>query len=187
MLPQSTEFRMTRQRKVILEELRMTSSHPTASKVYEMVKRRLPQISLGTVYRNLEILSERGLVRKIELGNAQRRFDGETSEHYHVRCLNCGRVDDVALEPITALEESVRRVTDYQILGHQLEFTGLCPECRKRGQMALGGGVNHEGIKIEHKRHEKRIKKEAGGRIQESENERHASHSQVEQTTEKTG
>jgi Fur family ferric uptake transcriptional regulator len=127
----NSDFRMTRQRRIILEELRGNRTHPTASDVYELVRRRLPQISLGTVYRNLELLSEQGLVRKLELGNSQRRFDAVTENHYHLRCVQCGRIEDAPIEPVMTLENAVRGASNYEIIGHRLEFMGLCPACRK--------------------------------------------------------
>ncbi len=66
---------MTRQRQVVLEAVRATDAHPTGDEVYRLARRKLPHISLGTVYRNLELLSEAGLIRKLELGGAARRFD----------------------------------------------------------------------------------------------------------------
>jgi Fur family ferric uptake transcriptional regulator len=125
-------LRMTRQRQVILRELRKVNSHPSADQVYESVRRRLPRISLGTVYRNLEILSERGFIQKLDLGGTQRRFDGDLTTHYHIRCIKCGCVEDVALKPRTNLEDAVRGVSDYRIIGHSLEFIGLCPRCNKK-------------------------------------------------------
>ena len=124
--------RNTRQREVILEELRRLSSHPTAVGLYEIVRRRLPRISLGTVYRNLEILSRSGVIQKLELEGPRRRFVGSVSDHYHITCLNCGKVEDVCLEPFRALEDSVRSVSEYEILGHSLKFLGMCPQCSKR-------------------------------------------------------
>lgn len=97
-----------------------------------MVRARLPRISLGTIYRNLETLSRLGMIHKLELGGMQKRFDGKTQDHYHLRCLRCGRIDDVPMEPHTVLEESVEGLTDYKVLGHRLEFVGLCLTCRKR-------------------------------------------------------
>jgi Fur family ferric uptake transcriptional regulator len=122
---------MTRQRQVILEELRKVSSHPTADEVYEMVRRRLPRVSLGTVYRNLEMLSERGMIQRLDVGGTRRRYDGNVGDHYHVRCVSCGRVEDVSVEPAAGVENAVRGVSDYEILGHRLEFIGLCPQCKK--------------------------------------------------------
>jgi len=126
-----SKSRMTRQRQVILEELRKVRSHPTADTIYEMVRRRLPRISLGTVYRNLETLSESGVIRKLELGGAQKRFDGNPEDHYHVRCTNCGRLDDIPSVPISDIEDTFREACDYQITGHQLVLTGLCPNCKE--------------------------------------------------------
>jgi Fur family ferric uptake transcriptional regulator len=127
-----SNFRITPQRKVILEELRMADSHPTADEVYKMARVRLPRISLGTVYRNLEILSQLGMIHKLELGGMQKRFDGKTQDHYHLRCLVCGCIEDVPMEPQTVLEESVEELTDYKVLGHRLEFIGLCLTCREQ-------------------------------------------------------
>ena len=126
-----SKSRMTRQRQVILEELRKVGSHPTADGIYEMVRRRLPRISLGTVYRNLETLSESGVIRKLELGGAQKRFDGDIQSHYHVRCTNCGRLADIPSRPIPEIEDMFREACDYQITGHQLVLTGLCPNCKE--------------------------------------------------------
>jgi len=122
-------LRMTRQRKVILEELRQMNCHPSADEIYEVVRRRLPRISLGTVYRNLEVLSELGRIQKLELGGRIKRFDWDTNKHYHIRCLQCGRVDDVPVAPLTRLEDELYGATVYEIVGHRLEFLGLCPGC----------------------------------------------------------
>jgi len=125
---------MTRQRQVILEELRRVSSHPTADEVYDLVRRQLPRMSLGTVYRNLEMLSESGVIRKLELGGTPRRFDGNATDHHHVRCIRCGRLEDAAVEPSAAVENALRGVSDYDILGYRLEFIGLCPQCKEEAQ-----------------------------------------------------
>ena len=124
-----SNLRMTRQRKVILEELRQMNCHPSADEIYEAVRRRLPRISLGTVYRNLEVLSELGKIQKLELGGRIKRFDWDTNKHYHIRCLQCGRVDDVPVAPLTRLEDELYGATVYEIIGHRLEFLGLCPGC----------------------------------------------------------
>ena len=125
-------FRITRQRSVILDELRKMHSHPTADEVYDVVRKRVPRISLGTVYRNLEILSQWGMAQRLELAGTPRRFDGSIEKHYHVRCVGCGEVEDVAIEPLWNLEDSVRANTDFEIIGHRLNFLGRCPGCRSR-------------------------------------------------------
>jgi Fur family ferric uptake transcriptional regulator len=114
---------------VILEEIRMMDTHPTADEIFERVRKRLPRISLGTVYRNLDVLSRLGMIRKLEVGGTQRRFDGNVTPHYHIRCLGCGKVEDLDLEPMKAIERSLGDRISYRILGHHLEVVGLCPQC----------------------------------------------------------
>jgi Fur family ferric uptake transcriptional regulator len=123
--------RHSRQRDLILEEVRRGKTHPSAQEVFERVRSRLPRISLGTVYRNLEQLAAHGLIRKLELPGGQRRFDGDVSEHYHIRCLVCGRVDDVPSPPLLQPQHYQDLMKDYTILGHRLEFIGICPPCRQ--------------------------------------------------------
>jgi len=106
-------------------------SHPTADELYERVRRRLPRVSLGTVYRNLDVLSEHGKIRRLELGGTQKRFDSRLADHYHVRCTHCGRVDDVPIGLLSNIEDDARSECSYHITGHTLEFLGLCPECRR--------------------------------------------------------
>jgi Fe2+ or Zn2+ uptake regulation protein len=125
------KYRTTHQRTVILEEIRNVNTHPTADEVYEMVRKRLPRISLGTVYRNLEVLSTCGLIQKIGPVSSQMRFDGDPRHHYHVRCIHCGRVEDAPIEMIDTVEQDIRKASDYTILAHRLEFIGVCPACKR--------------------------------------------------------
>ena len=125
---------MTRQRKVILEELRKVNTHPSADEIYEMVRRRLPRISLGTVYRNLEVLSELGEIQKLQLSGSLKRFDWNTIKHYHISCIHCNRVDDAPIAPLNQLENELYEATVFEIIGHNLEFIGLCPECSRKNQ-----------------------------------------------------
>ena len=122
--------RNTRQREVILEELRRSSAHPTATQVYDLVRRRLPKISLGTVYRNLDLLARMDMIQRMETTGAETRFDGDLRPHDHVRCTACGRIDDLAGPAVEVPPEGRRDFAGYQILGHRLEFVGLCPKCR---------------------------------------------------------
>ena len=121
--------RMTRQRKVILEELRKVKSHPTADEVYEMVRKKVPRISLGTVYRNLETLSEIGLIQKIDAGSAQKRFDGDIGKHYHIRCITCERVFDMPAELVEEPKFRKDGVDGCRIINYSLHFTGVCKKC----------------------------------------------------------
>ena len=123
-------LRMTKQRQVILDELRKMHSHPTADEMYRLLRRRLPKISLGTVYRNLEVLSDVGLIQKIEVAGTQKRFDGNASHHYHVRCKRCLRLEDVYVDVDTEMDRKVSRLTEYDITLHRMEFIGVCPSCQ---------------------------------------------------------
>lgn len=129
---QPKNTRMTRQRKVILEELLKQNTHPSADEIYQMVRRRMPRISLGTVYRNLEVLASMGKIQKLELSGALKRYDWNTKKHYHIRCLHCDRVDDAPIAPLNQLENDLYGATVFEIIGHNLEFTGLCPDCSKK-------------------------------------------------------
>jgi Fur family transcriptional regulator, ferric uptake regulator len=129
------KFRMTEQRRIILDELEKTYQHPSAADVYEKVKQRLPHISLGTVYRNLEILSSRGIISKLSMSSGQKRFDAWRGEHHHIRCLSCGRVDDLPHQADENLEALVARMGDtsgYKHMGFAVDFFGTCPECSGR-------------------------------------------------------
>jgi Fur family ferric uptake transcriptional regulator len=128
----SGKLRITNQRDVILSELRAVKTHPTADELYTQVRSRLPRVSLATVYRNLEWLNEQGLAKKIEVGGRQKRFDGDISDHYHVRCQKCGRVADVEMDVLENLEGRIPESCGFTVTGHRLEFTGLCSECTQR-------------------------------------------------------
>lgn len=124
-----SNMRLTSQRQVILEELKKVKSHPTANQVYDMVRRRLPRIGLGTVYRNLDLLAEKGIINKLEVGGEQKRFDGDTSPHYHIRCTKCNRVEDIFIERNRELEETAAACCNYKILDHHVQFSGICGKC----------------------------------------------------------
>ena len=120
---------MTRQRRIILKELRKDYTHPSADKLYDKVRQTIPRISLGTVYRNLEVLCRLEEIQKLKLGHTRKRFDGNPDFHYHMRCLGCNRLDDAPLPPLKSIEDEAGAVTDYKVLGHRLEFVGFCPQC----------------------------------------------------------
>jgi Fur family ferric uptake transcriptional regulator len=115
---------------VILDELKKLRSHPSATALYEIVRNRLPNISLGTVYRNLDLLARTGAIQKLKTGQNEARFDGITDRHYHVCCTSCGRVDDLGDVPIDLREIEVGEVRGFDILGHQLQFMGICHDCK---------------------------------------------------------
>ena len=127
---ETAKLRMTPQRRTILRELRILDAHPAADEVYELVRRQLPKISLGTVYRNLDVLSKAGLISRICLGDGQRRYDGRVHRHYHVRCVECGKISDVSEGEFGDLDAAARSACEFEILSHQLQFEGLCKDCK---------------------------------------------------------
>jgi Fe2+ or Zn2+ uptake regulation protein len=133
-LNETKNLRTTQQRMVILEELRSKNNHPSADELYERVRKKLPRISLGTVYRNLEVLSQLGEIQKLNLSGSLKRYDGIPGKHYHIRCINCDRVDDAPIAPLNQIEDELYQATVFEIIGHNLEFTGLCPACTLKNQ-----------------------------------------------------
>ena len=121
--------RRTRQREIILEVLRGTDCHPTADWVYQEVRKEMPHVSLGTIYRNLKTLSEHGEIQELAFGSTHSRFDAKAHSHYHFVCESCGAIDDLDMDTMEELEERVERLGGYHVKSHRLEFYGLCPDC----------------------------------------------------------
>lgn len=121
-----------RKRDAILNCVRCTTTHPSAEWVYENVRTQIPDISLATVYRNLSLFKEQGLIRSLGTVNGVERFDGNTEPHVHFICTQCGGVQD--LPEISVPEElnsAVARSSGGRVENCQLSFTGICGECRK--------------------------------------------------------
>jgi Fur family peroxide stress response transcriptional regulator len=122
--------RNTRQKEVIIKILKGTNCHPDADWIYRQVRKEIPHISLGTVYRNLKMLNQSGLIREVGVRGETNHFDGNTEPHYHFRCRECGRIFDLDAEIDKALEKRVADRTGFKITEHHLEFGGLCPDCQ---------------------------------------------------------
>lgn len=127
--------RMTKQKKIILDVLRSTRSHPTADWIYAEARKQIPNLSLGTVYRNLNQLAEMGEIMELNYGSSFSRFDGNPRPHYHLVCEHCGRVSDLELPYLHQLETSAAAVSGAKIHGHRLEFQGICADCQKNDSL----------------------------------------------------
>jgi len=122
--------RLTKQRKIILEELKSVKTHPDATELYSSVRKKIPNISLGTVYRNLEILSQEGKIVKISCVNFS-RFDGYTEKHSHFLCKNCQRVYDIEQDTkLNFNQKGFEKKTGSKILGVNIEAYGICRDCK---------------------------------------------------------
>lgn len=125
-------MRRSRQRDIVLEVVRSTFEHPTADWIYRAARKRLPSVGLGTVYRNLKALVDAGLIREVRTVDESVRYDGNTGEHYHIRCVGCGRMTDLPVSVDRRIEGLARSATKYAIVGHAVEVQGVCPNCQKQ-------------------------------------------------------
>lgn len=123
-------YRLTRQRLAVVKTLLNTKSHPDANWIYEKVRKEIPHVSLGTIYRTLGILKEAGLLYELAYGSSLSHYDANTENHPHIVCTNCARIDDLPLPLPCKLRERATKATDFLITDHRLEFYGLCPHCR---------------------------------------------------------
>ena len=123
-------YRMTRQRAIVLDELSRTHNHPKADEIYQMVRKRLPNISFGTVYRNLRLLQELGFVRELNFGKGFSRFDARADNHQHFTCKACGHVLDIDSPVELSASEVLSAGRPIKISEYRLEFYGYCPDCQ---------------------------------------------------------
>ena len=124
--------RHTLQRSLILEAVKELHCHATADDIYYLIVTKHPNISRGTVYRNLNLLSDIGEIRKVEIPSGADRFDHECHPHYHARCIECNRVFNVDMEFISDLQKNIKDTQGFEFTGHDLIFKGICLECNGR-------------------------------------------------------
>ena len=122
-------MRQTAQRKAIYEALNGDTSHPTADAIYQRVRKKIKNISLGTVYRNLKVLVSQGAIQEIPVADGPSRYDYRTDKHYHFICDGCGTVCDVNLPFQAHLHKQLEATSKLSIRSHQIVFYGLCSGC----------------------------------------------------------
>ncbi len=125
-------MKYSRQRESIKEFLAGRTDHPTADTVYMNIRKLYPNISLGTVYRNLSLLVSIGEISRISGMDGAERFDPNTEPHYHFVCRECGCVQDIPLKPLKNLDRMAEEAFDGDIEGHTTLFFGTCMECQKK-------------------------------------------------------
>ncbi len=123
--------RNTIQKELVQNAVYAMKRHVTANEVYEFIKEDYPTIGKGTVYRNLDILAEEGLLRKVEVPDGPNRFDFTLKNHYHVRCVQCGEVSDVDMDELPDLLKKIHNTHGIDFLGYDISFKGVCPKCRE--------------------------------------------------------
>ena len=125
------ERRNTIQRALVLEAVNKLKCHATADEIYESLAGEHPNLSRATVYRNLQRLCEIGEIRRREIPGGADRFDHLCSDHYHVRCVQCGRVLDVDMDYMRDIEHLIKNSGGFTFTGHDIVFKGICPDCKR--------------------------------------------------------
>ncbi|GIN23187.1 MAG TPA: transcriptional repressor [Bacillus bacterium] len=127
-----TGVRITPQRHAILEYLIQSMSHPTADDIYKSLESKFPNMSVATVYNNLRVFREVGLVKELTYGDASSRFDFVTSDHYHIICEECGKIVDFHYPGLDEVEQLAAHMTGFSVGHHRMEIYGVCPECSQK-------------------------------------------------------
>ena len=122
--------RNTVQRRIVLDAVVALRNHPTAEAVYEAVTKKYPAISRATVYRNLSLLSEQGLLRHIAVPDAADRFDHTVSPHYHIKCKKCGCIHDIPMPYLSNIDGAAGDMASFTEISHDILFYGVCPDCK---------------------------------------------------------
>jgi Fur family transcriptional regulator, peroxide stress response regulator len=126
------KYKRSKQRERMLELLGQTEIHPTADWLYQELKKEFPSLSLGTVYRNLNILVEQKLIQKLPFGSTHDRYEAQKSPHYHLVCEECGSVQDFDIPQYTRINEQVQKMSNFKISRHRIDFFGTCEKCQNK-------------------------------------------------------
>lgn len=124
-------IRITPQRHAVLEFLLSSKTHPTADDIYKALEPKFPNMSVATVYNNLRVLRQTGLVRELTYGDNSSRFDCNMTDHYHIMCEDCGKIVDFHYPPLDEVESLAEKVTGFEVSHHRMELYGKCDDCKK--------------------------------------------------------
>ncbi|MCA0971797.1 peroxide-responsive transcriptional repressor PerR [Halobacillus litoralis] len=122
--------RITPQRHAVLEYLLNSMTHPTADEIYKALESKFPNMSVATVYNNLRVFREIGLVRELTYGDSSSRFDCNTTDHYHIICESCGKIVDFHYPSLNEVESLAEQVTGFNVSHHRMEVYGTCSDCQ---------------------------------------------------------
>jgi Fur family peroxide stress response transcriptional regulator len=124
-------YKVTPQRLAVYDCLAHTKSHPNAEMLYRALQPQFPSMSFATVYKSIEILNRLNLVKVLNTGEESFRYDADISNHQHIQCVRCGRVDDLRMDASAFVDEAEKE-SGYEVKGEEAYFFGICPECRKK-------------------------------------------------------
>lgn len=131
-MPTAHATKYSKQRELIFNQVRNFPTHPTADEVYTALKKDHPALSLGTVYRNLNLLAKRGELIKIHIDNSKERFDARTEAHCHLLCTQCGKVYDIDDSAPREIEKRILKRYGHIVTEASLNFKGICRSCAER-------------------------------------------------------
>lgn len=123
--------RITPQRHAVLDYLMNAIIHPTADEIYKALEGKFPNMSVATVYNNLRVLRENGLVRELTYGDSSSRFECNFSDHYHIICESCGKIVDFHYPSLDEVESLAQKVTGFEVSHHRMEVYGTCEDCQQ--------------------------------------------------------
>lgn len=126
------KYRQSKQRDRILQIIRETNSHPTADWIYSKLKAEIPELSLGTIYRNLKVLMKQGHIQKLPFGSTFDRFEAKIAPHYHLVCEKCGIVKDFEMPQYSEINSKAEQMCTFKISRHRIDFFGLCEKCQSK-------------------------------------------------------
>lgn len=127
----SVTRRFSKQRQIIYNAIKTNPVHPSADMIYNMLKEEYPELSLGTVYRNLNVLSDMGLIVKISSGLESEHYDGNTDNHYHFICTKCSKMFDIDIPYQANIVTDAQKNSSHKIIEHDIVFSGICESCCK--------------------------------------------------------
>ncbi|NLW07710.1 MAG: transcriptional repressor [Clostridia bacterium] len=131
-------YKLTRQRKAILNVLTGNGQHLTAEEVHQQVQSQCPAVNLVTVYRNLNLMAELGVIGRVDFGDGRARFEARAEHHHHLLCLKCGRVVELNICPLDYVTEPVTEHR-FRVIGHRFKVFGYCAECKYLMEDDTGG------------------------------------------------
>lgn len=132
-MSEQTTRKRSRQRDAIIAFLKTRKDHPTADTIYKEIRNVIPNISLGTIYRNLSLLADRGEILKLSCDGKMDRFDADVHPHYHFICKHCGCVQDITIPYAADFDTMANEAFEGSVLSHKLLFEGYCMDCMETG------------------------------------------------------
>lgn len=128
------DIRMTSQRLAVLEYLAIEGNHPTAYEIYDALHPHNPNISIATIYNNLNFFKEAGILIELPFSDGSNRYDLTDSKHYHAFCDSCGKVIDFYYPELEEIESKIEKLIDFKVIDHKFKVRGLCQECQLNTQ-----------------------------------------------------